>query len=62
MNIKILNRYLALSWVLITTGACILNIGAGLIVSGIFLVFITLFMARFAGVYVSKPETETEAY
>lgn len=61
MNIEILNRYLALSWVLITIGACILNIGAGLIVSGIVLLCLTLFMARFAGVYSAKSETESKA-
>jgi multisubunit Na+/H+ antiporter MnhE subunit len=62
MKLSILNLYLTLSWVLITIGGCVLNLGAGLIVSGVVLAFLTLFLAHKAGVYVPKPETETEAH
>lgn len=62
MKISILNRYLTLSWVLITIGSCLLNFGAGLIVSGTVLAFLTLFLAHKAGVYAPKPETEAEAH
>lgn len=58
MNIAILNISLLLAWLLITIGGVLLNVGAGLITSGIMLAALTLFLAHRFGVYGTQPKTE----
>lgn len=56
MKIETLNRLLLISWLLVTAGACYLNLGAGLVVSGTTLAFLTLYLARRAGIYAETKE------
>lgn len=59
MHIHILNGCLILAWLLVTGGAMLLNIGAGLLISGLVLIALVIYLSRSFGVYVPKsPDTK----
>ena len=50
MNARIFNLCIALGWLLVVAGACLVSVSAGLIVGGVLMLVITILLARFAGV------------
>ena len=53
MNLLTFNIALLLGWLLASAGGIILNIGAGLLMSGLLLIALTLFSAWRFGLYLS---------
>ena len=60
MHINILNGCLLLAWILITAGGLVLNIGAGLLLSGVVLILLVLYLVAKFGVYSPKPSKTHE--
>jgi hypothetical protein len=59
MHIQILNGCLILAWLLVTAGGLLLNVGAGLLVSGLVLIGMAIYLSRTFGVYAPQnPKTE----
>jgi len=58
MNLLTFNIALLLGWLLASAGGIILNIGAGLLMTGLLLIALTLFSARRFGLYLTD---QTEA-
>lgn len=56
MNIKLLNIYLLVAWLLITAGGIMLNTGAGMVASGVVLAMLVIFLAHRFGVYAQESE------
>lgn len=51
MDIKTFNISILMSWLIVTSGGCILNVGWGLVASGILLAIFTFALAKIAGIY-----------
>ena len=60
MNLKIFNLCVLAGWVLITLGAVCIHWAAGIVVSGVVLIALTLLMAAKFGVMQAPPEQKTE--
>lgn len=54
MNIKIFNLCLLIGWVMVTAGAMVLNIGAGLCAGGVLLILLTLLTVKIGGLFVAN--------
>jgi hypothetical protein len=61
MHIHILNGCLLLAWLLITIGGLLLNIGAGLLGSGLVLIVLVIYLSRIFGVYTPKADKREES-
>jgi hypothetical protein len=57
MNAHLFNSCLLIGWLMALAGGCLVNLGAGLIGGGLLLLVLTLFIARFGGVYLPKADT-----
>lgn len=57
MHIHILNGCLILAWLLVTAGGLLLNVGAGLLLSGLVLIGMVIYVSRSFGVYMSENTT-----
>jgi multisubunit Na+/H+ antiporter MnhE subunit len=51
MKLLVLNITMLVAWLMVTAGGILLNVGAGLIVGGLFLSVQTLVVARMFGLY-----------
>ena len=51
MNINIFNASIAVGWLMFLGGSLMLNVGAGLVSSGLLLLSLVLYVARASGVY-----------
>lgn len=51
MNVHVLNVSLLLGWLLVSLGAGLLNLAAGMITSGALLLVLAISVARVVGVY-----------
>ena len=58
MNLLFFNIAIAIGWLMVLAGACLLNVPAGLIVAGLLLLALTFAGARMAGVYVPRAKDE----
>lgn len=58
MNAHLFNACLFCGWLLVLAGGCLINVGAGLIGSGLLLLTLVIFVARLAGVYVPGKDTD----
>ena len=58
MNLLTFNIALLLGWLLASSGGIILNTGAGLLLSGLLLIALTLFSARRFGLYLTDPKED----
>lgn len=56
MNMNVFNAALALSWVLILIGGCLIDLGLGIAISGAILLGVTLYVARIVGVALPGPK------
>lgn len=52
MNVNVFNVMLLIGWLLVLVGSVLLNMGAGLAVSGLLLIVLTVIVSRAAGIYV----------
>lgn len=55
MNIYVLNASLLIGWLMVLVGGCLINLAWGLVGSGVLLLILSMFSARFAGVYLPRP-------
>ena len=53
MNLLTFNVALLLGWFLASAGGIVLNVGAGLLLSGLLLIALTIFCARRFGLYLA---------
>jgi hypothetical protein len=58
MNLQVFNNALLLGWLLAIVGACLLNVGAGLVFGGLLLIAVTIAVARMGGIYKASPKTK----
>lgn len=56
MNLNVFNIALALGWLLVLIGGCLVHFGAGLAVGGLLLLGITFVVARMGGIYTPTRE------
>ena len=56
MTLQVFNNCIIAGWLLTTIGGIALNVGAGLIGSGLLLIALTGVMAHLAGIYAPKDE------
>lgn len=61
MHIHILNGCLLLAWLLVTIGGLLLNIGGGLLGSGLVLIALVIYLSRMFGVYTPKTDKQNES-
>ena len=57
MNLYVLNASLLIGWLMVLIGGCMVNFGWGLVGAGVLLLILSIFSARFAGVYFPRPES-----
>jgi len=60
MHLAIFNICTAIAWILISAGAIMLNVGAGLIICGVTLAVMVVYLSLRFGVYVPKAKDESE--
>lgn len=60
MHINILNGCLLFAWLLITAGGVILNVGAGLLLSGVVMSLLVFYLVEKFGVYSPKSSKPNE--
>lgn len=58
MALRVFNISILLGWLLVTIGGMILNVGAGLLISGILLLFLTAALSRLAGLFAAPERPE----
>jgi hypothetical protein len=58
VNINIFNACLLVGWIMVTAGAMIISIGAGLCAGGALLIGLTLVTARIGGLFIPKKGEE----
>ena len=58
MALRVFNISILLGWLLVTIGGMILNVGAGLLISGILLLFLTAALSRLAGLFTAPERPE----
>lgn len=58
MNLLFFNIAVAVGWLMVLVGACLLSVPAGLIFAGALLLALTFAGARLAGVYTPRPKDE----
>ena len=54
MNAYLFNGCLAVGWLLVLAGGCMISLPAGLLIAGGLLLALTLAMARIGGIYLPK--------
>ena len=54
MNSHIFNASLLAGWGMAVVGGCLFNLAAGLVGGGLLLLIMAAFVARIAGIYISK--------
>lgn len=58
MNLLFFNIAIAVGWLMVLIGVCLVNLPAGLIVAGALLLLITFAGARLAGLYARRTMDE----
>lgn len=56
MSLNVFNIALALGWLLVLVGGCLVHLGAGLAVGGLLLLGMTFAVARMGGIYAPPRE------
>lgn len=54
MNAYLFNGCLAVGWLLVLVGGCLINLATGLLLAGGLLLALTLAMARLGGIYLPR--------
>lgn len=58
MNLRIFNIAVAVGWLMVLAGGCLVSVPWGLVGAGLLLLGLTVAGARYAGVYVSRAKGE----
>lgn len=61
MNARLFNLCMAFGWAMVTAGACLLDLRAGLIAGGLLMLGLVLFVARLAGIFVPGAKSGGDA-